>query len=545
MFQPRLALLIAPLLLSACGTHYNDAREVDPSQVAPAPAPNVAVRAKLATPQPLGGAMPMSVRAPVQEASRDRYADLEANPVQLVSDAPVSTFSIDVDTGAYTNVRRFLNDGELPPQDAVRSEELINYFHYAYPHPKEGAEHPLDIRSAVAPTPWNPDTLLLRVSVSAVLPETPRPPANLVFLLDTSGSMHGPDRLPLLKKGLRMLTRQLRADDRVAIVTYAGSSGLALKATPGDHSGDILAAIDGLEAGGSTAGASGITLAYEVAAQNYIQGGINRVLLGTDGDFNVGLTDTDALIDMVSQQRKRGIALTTLGFGRGNLNEAMMEQLADKGDGQYAYIDNAAEANRLLAQQVDATLFTVARDVKIQVEFNPGQVREYRLIGYENRLLAREDFNNDAVDAGEVGAGHQVTALYELVPVGSKGGFTDPLRYQPEANQPHGNELAFLRLRYKRPGEEQSRLLEQVVPVDAILPAAKMDDDLRFAAAVAAFAENLRGGKYVHAFGYPEVKRLAQGARGEDPNGERGAFLGLIDLAAGLTPAAPPTRSGE
>ncbi len=526
--------LVIPFLATLAGCTQQSTEplakkaEAQPSVMPPPPE----AKARMPMPTDMAGGVPM-LASPV-ETSRDRYAEIASNPVQAVAVAPVSTFSIDVDTGGYANVRRFLKEGQLPPKDAVRVEEMINYFRYAYPASVNDSQSaPFAVTTALAPTPWNRDTLLLRVALRAAVPTAQRPPANLVFLLDTSGSMMGADRLPLLKTAMRLLVRQLRAEDRVAIVTYAGASGVVLPSTTGDRTGEILATLDNLAAGGSTHGSAGIRTAYDVAAQHLRPGAINRVVLGTDGDFNVGVTNTNELLDMITTQRQRGISLTALGFGRGNLNEAMMERLADAGDGNYAYIDSAQEAAKVLARQVDATLFTVAKDVKIQVEFNPARVAEYRLIGYENRLLRREDFNNDKVDAGEIGAGHTVTALYELTPIGTAGRL-EPLRYQPQATTPANpsGEWAFVRLRYKQPTGDTSQLLE--VPVSA--PPTEADNEFRFAAAVAAFGQLLRGGQYTGAFNYSDTLALARGARGDDPHGERAELVSLIELAAALVP---------
>ncbi|MGN6281478.1 vWA domain-containing protein, partial [Frateuria sp.] len=430
----------------------------------------------------------------------ERYTHHEDNPVQLAAEQPVSTFGIDVDTGSYTNVRRMLNEGALPPADAVRAEEFVNYFDYGYALPADRAQ-PFSVTTELAPAPWNAKRRLLLIGIQGYrVPAAQIPAANLVFLIDTSGSMDEPDKLPLLKASLRQLVRQLRRQDRVAIVTYAGSAGVALPSTPGDKHATIEAAIDALGAYGSTNGGAGIDLAYAQAEQGFIEGGVNRVILATDGDFNVGTVDEQALRTRIEDHRRSGIALTTLGFGEGNYNDAMAVMLADVGNGSHHYIDSLQEGRRVLVEEMSATLLTIARDVKIQVEFNPAQVKEYRLIGYEKRVLRREDFNNDKVDAGEIGAGANVTALYEIVPQGSDGGRIDPLRYgEAKVSGTHGNELAFLRLRYKLPGQSHSRLIEQPIAAQA---SARASDRLRFAAAVAAFADQLRGGRGTDDFGY-------------------------------------------
>lgn len=468
---------------------------------------------------------------------RETYAHLDANPVQRAAEQPVSTFSIDVDTGSYANVRRFLNAGRLPPKDAVRVEELVNYFDYDDAPPADRAT-PFALHTEIAPTPWNPATRLLRIAIRGWQPPGELPPSNLVFLVDVSGSMNEPAKLPLVKASLKLLARKLRHADRVSLVVYAGRTAVVLEPTPGDEVATIGAALDRLEAGGSTNGAGGIQLAYQMAAKGYIRGGNNRVLLATDGDFNVGISDFEQLKSLVEDQRRSGIALSTLGFGSGNYNDRLMEQLADAGNGNYAYIDTLQEAQKALVDQRAATLVTIAKDVKIQVEFNPAQVAEYRLIGYENRLLKREDFNNDAVDAGEIGAGHRVTALYEIALAGEGGARVDALRYGARRTPRDGSgELAFLRLRYKRPvdGEDAaSRLIERPIRATEIVDARATTPAFRLSAAVAAYGQLLRGGTYTGRFGYAEVAALANGARGADAHGYAGEFLQLTQLAASL-----------
>ncbi|MGO4775351.1 von Willebrand factor type A domain-containing protein, partial [Lysobacter sp. 2RAB21] len=395
----------------------------------------------------------------------ERYAKIEANPIHRVAEQPVSTFSIDVDTGSYANVRRMLAAGELPPKDAVRVEELVNYFDYGYPRP-DSKDTPFKVSTELAPAPWNAKHVLMQIGIQGYdVDKAELPPANLVLLIDTSGSMESPDKLPLLKSAFSMLTKQLRAQDRISIVVYAGAAGLVLPPTPGDRQQEILDALGRLQAGGSTNGGDGIRLAYATAKQAFIKDGVNRVILATDGDFNVGTVDNNALETMVADQRKSGIALTTLGFGTGNYNDQLSEKLADVGDGNHAYIDTLQEARKVLVEEMGSTLLTIARDVKIQIEFNPAQVAEYRLIGYENRLLKREDFANDKVDAGDIGAGHEVTALYEITPVGSKATRLPALRYTEATAAAGGKdgEIANLKLRYKRPGEDRSQLIETPV----------------------------------------------------------------------------------
>jgi Ca-activated chloride channel family protein len=392
---------------------------------------------------------------PLPPQDTENYAHNDNNPIKRTAEDAVSTFSIDVDTGSYANVRRFLMNGQKPPADAVRVEEMLNYFSYDYKGPHD-ASVPFRADADVMTTPWNPNTKLLRLAIKGY--QTPldhRPAANLVFLIDVSGSMQDQDKLPLLKAGMKMLVDQLGVEDKVTIVTYAGSAGLVLAPTSGNEKETIRAAIDGLDAGGSTAGGEGIALAYAKAREAKVDGGINRILLATDGDFNVGVTDIDALKEMIEENRKSGIALSTLGFGEGNYNDALMEQIADVGNGSYGYIDSLNEAKRQLVDGLQANIETIAKDVKVQIEFNPAVVAEYRLIGYENRALSRADFNNDKKDAGEIGAGHNVTALYEISLVGSKGLSVDPLRYQDEGTTPpvvaKAEEFAFLRIRYKTP----------------------------------------------------------------------------------------------
>lgn len=464
-------------------------------------------------------------------ADRENYAALVDNPVHLAGETPVSTFSIDVDTGAYSNVRRWLRNGQLPPQDAIRIEEMINYFDYSYQRPSN-PDTPFVVHTETGPAPWNERAQLLKIGIQGYEVEAEAiPAANLVFLIDVSGSMNSPDKLGLLKQSIRLLVRQLDQNDRIAVVVYAGAAGVVLQPTPGNRGGEIMAAIDRLQAGGSTNGAAGIDLAYQLARQGYVQGGVNRILLATDGDFNVGTTNFEALIGLIERQRNSGVELTTLGFGTGNYNDHLMEQLADAGNGNYAYIDTASEARKVLVDELSSTLFTIARDVKIQIEFNPAVVSEYRLIGYSNRMLKREDFNNDQVDAGDIGAGHTVTALYEVVLQGDVGYF-EPLRYSPQPELTANNEeWAFLKLRFKRPGQDSSELLE--IPVTASTHAPS--EDFKFAAAVAAFGDALRGGRYIGQFDWQSVAELAASARGNDPYGYRSEFLQLVHTARALS----------
>ncbi|MDH0703939.1 von Willebrand factor type A domain-containing protein [Pseudomonas toyotomiensis] len=492
-------------------------------------------------PAPIADALPPGYR----EESREQYQAYADNPVFAVAETPVSTFSIDVDTGSYANVRRFLNGGQLPPKDAVRLEELVNYFPYAYPLPQGAA--PFGVSTELAVTPWNPQTRLLRIAIKASDRSMDElPPANLVFLVDVSGSMHRREGLPMVQGTLKLLVEQLRPQDRVSLVTYAGDSQVVLDSTPGSDKAKIRAAIDQLSAGGSTAGESGIQLAYLQAGKHLIDGGINRILLATDGDFNVGISDFDSLKQLAADKRKSGVSLTTLGFGVDNYNERLMEQLADAGNGNYAYIDNLREARKVLVDQLGSTLATVASDVKLQLEFNPSEVSEYRLLGYENRALKREDFSNDKVDAGDIGAGHTVTALYEIVPVGGKG-WLEPLRYQANA-QPasKSGELAWLRIRYKAPGEAASRLLERPIARAEAKPMSAASEDLRFAAAVAAFAQQLKDGRYTGDFDLAQSIALARSAKGEDRFGLRGEFIQLAEIAQSLhTSGSTPIRAQQ
>ena len=467
------------------------------------------------------------------DPGRERYDGKEVSPVHLVRTEPVSTFSVDVDTGAYANARRFLAAGQMPPKDAVRTEELINYFRYDYPLAQR-AEAPFSVNTEVMASPWNPRTRLLRIGLRGYdLPRSGRPPANLVFLVDVSGSMNDPDKLPLVKTALAGLAGELGAQDRVAIVVYAGAAGVVLPSTNDPRA--IRTALERLQAGGSTAGGAGIQLAYNVAREGFIKGGVNRVILATDGDFNVGVSDTKALIQLVEHERDSGITLTTLGYGQGNYNEAMMEQIADHGNGNYSYIDSALEARKVLGEEMSSTLFTIAKDVKIQVEFNPAQVSQYRLLGYENRALREEDFNNDRVDAGDIGAGHQVTAIYEIVPAGAEG-WVGPHRYGDVAGERtspvagKGGELAFVKLRYKLPDGDVSRLIEQPVAASALYEKRVPSADFRFAAAVAAYGQKLRGDPLMGDFSWSGVRALA----GEQRDFWRAEFLKLVGVAEGI-----------
>ena len=463
----------------------------------------------------------------------ERYQKQPDQPVKAVAQEPVSTFSIDVDTGSYANVRRFLNDGGLPPEDAVRIEEIVNYFPYNYPLPT--GTHPFAIHTQTVDSPWQPEAKLIKIGIQAQdLAKKELPPANLVFLVDVSGSMDEPDKLPLVKKTLRILTEQLRPQDKVTLITYADGEALVLPPTSGDNKDEILRAINKLQAGGSTAGESALKMAYEQAQKAYVKNGINRILLATDGDFNVGVSSTDALKSMVAEKRKSGISLTTLGFGTGNYNEDMMEQIADAGDGNYSYIDNEKEAKKVLQHQLTSTLATVAQDVKIQVEFNPATVKEYRLVGYTNRTLRNEDFNNDKVDAGDIGSGHSVTAIYEIIPQG-KQGWLNESRYQKAPAASGGkNEYAFVKVRYKLPGQSTSKLIDQAVPAVSI-PLTQSDANTHLALAAASYAQALRGGEYNGKLDWDAIEQMAKQAKGKDPFGLQEEFVELVKIAKSLS----------
>ncbi|WP_343117160.1 VWA domain-containing protein [Ostreiculturibacter nitratireducens] len=469
------------------------------------------------------------------EPNTEVFANEDANPVKSVTEEPVSTFSIDVDTASYSVVRSSLKAGYLPPADAVRVEEMVNYFPYAYPAP-EADDAPFRPKVSVVPTPWNEGTRLVHIGIQGRLPALgDRPPLNLVFLIDTSGSMQDANKLPLLKQSFRLMLGELRPEDEVAIVTYAGSAGQVLAPTPASDQAAIMAALDGLEAGGSTAGQEGLEQAYAVAEGMAADGEVTRVILATDGDFNVGISDPDALKSYIETKRKSGTYLSVLGFGRGNLDDATMQALAQNGNGTAAYIDTLSEAQKVLVDQLTGALFPIANDVKVQVEFNPAVVAEYRLIGYETRALRREDFNNDKVDAGDIGAGHTVTAIYEVTPVGSPAVLNEPLRYQPAEAQPElaaeDMELGFLKLRYKEPGASVSQLIEMPIPVE---PEAA-GEDARFAIAVAGFGQLLTGARYLGDWGWDEVIALANGAKGDDPFGYRTEAVQLMRLAESLS----------
>ncbi|MEM7429079.1 MAG: VWA domain-containing protein [Pseudomonadota bacterium] len=490
---------------------------VSPMPSAPAP-----VRERIAPPQ-------------YEAQGRDKFAKSDPNPVKVVTEDPVSTFSVDVDTASYAFMRASLNRGVLPQKNAVRVEEMINYFDYAYEGPADKTR-PFKANVSIMPTPWNTETKLLRIGIKGYdIPKTERPRSNLVFLLDTSGSMRSANKLPLLRQSFKLLLQSLQAEDTVAIVTYAGSAGTVLEPTKVANKAKILAALDRLHAGGSTAGAEGIRQAYQLAEQNLEKDGVNRVILATDGDFNVGITNPEELKSFVERKRKTGVTLSVLGFGMGNYNDALMQTLAQNGNGNANYIDNLNEARKVLVKEAGSTLFTIAKDVKLQLEFNPARVAEYRLIGYETRILKREDFNNDKVDAGDIGAGHTVTALYEITPAGSRKRLVDDLRYQQpvaSAASDDGNEYAFMKIRYKLPKGAKSTLISTPVTTAAeVATAAGANNDSRFAAAVAAFGQLLKGGRHTGKFSYDDVIRLATGSKGIDTYGHRAEFVNLVRQA--------------
>ena len=475
----------------------------------------------------------------------ESYANIDENDFKLVSAAPLSTFSIDVDRASYANIRRFLQDGERPPVNAVRIEEMINYFPYDWGQVR--GEHPFAVTTEVWEAPWTPEHRLVRIGLHARSIDTEDlPPSNLVFLLDVSGSMSSPDKLPLLKKAFALLVDQLREQDRVAIVVYAGAAGLVLPSTPGSRKDEIAAALDKLSAGGSTAGGAGIKLAYEVARKNHIDGGNNRVILATDGDFNVGASSDAEMVRLIEKERESGTFLTVLGFGTGNLKDSKMEQIADHGNGNFAYVDGLLEARKVLIEEMGGTLLTLAKDVKLQIEFNPARAAGYRLIGYENRLLANEDFNDDTKDAGELGAGHTVTALYEVVPVGMEvPRAVDALRYQPQPDDPppavFEGELMFVKVRYKDPDGTRSKLLEQPVADRVRSPST----DFRFATAVAGFGMLLRDSQHAGDLTLNDVVRLAERGKGDDPRGYRGEFIRLVEATRDLGLLKERTEGGR
>ena len=477
---------------------------------------------------PMAVPQPGSVRPP--QWNTEEYKRLQDNNFQEVRTSPLSTFSIDVDTASYSNIRRFINSGGLPPVDAVRSEELLNYFTYDYPQPT--GEHPVAVTTEIGDSPWNPERKLLLLGLQGKNIATENlPPSNLVFLIDVSGSMGSPNKLPLLKTAFKMLAQQLRPQDRVAIVVYAGAAGLVLDSTPGSEKGKIIAKIDSLQAGGSTAGGAGIKLAYKVAKEHFLEGGNNRVILATDGDFNVGASSEGELSRLIEGYRDDGIFLSVFGFGMGNIKDNKMEMLADRGNGNYAYIDNALEAKKVMVSQLAGTLYTIAKDVKVQVEFNPAKVKAYRLIGYENRALADKDFNDDRKDAGDMGAGHSVTALYEIIPAEDKHfvSSVDPLVFQQTQSIP-SNDWLQIKVRYKQPQSNDSSLMTTRVP-DVPATSTLSSENFRFAAAVAEYGMLLRNSEFKGQSSYLQALTLARGARGADEQGYRAEFIKLLEVS--------------
>lgn len=537
-----LVLAALALLAASCATMERDdvnAPKANGGQTAEQLASTNSATANANVSVNMSGAATESAPPDQESARGESYTRIDENPFLEAARAPLSTFSIDVDTASYSNTRRFLSEGRLPPKDAVRIEELINYFPYDYPQPAGSA--PFSVTAEVADCPWNAQHKLVHIGLQGRKISTEdMPPANLVFLIDVSGSMNEPRKLPLVKSSLRTLAEQLSSRDRVAIVVYAGTSGLVLPSTPGDRKGEIIAAIERLEAGGSTNGGEGIQLAYRVAQENFIRGGTNRVILSTDGDFNVGVTSDDALVHLIEEKRRSGIFLSVLGVGTGNLNDSMMEKLADRGNGNYAYIDTEAEARKALGEQVGGTLLTIAKDVKIQVEFNPHAVAGYRLIGYENRLLADRDFNDDRKDAGEIGAGHTVTTLYEIVPAGQKveNPGVDTLKYQQPAQAAQAaqgaGELLTIKLRYKEPDADVSKLLSVGV-ADNSTSYRNASENFKFAASVAEFGMLLRGSRYKGQASYEGASELARSSAGADLRGYRTEFVKLVETAKGLS----------
>jgi Ca-activated chloride channel family protein len=494
--------------------------------------------------QPVSGEEALrGIREPAGDFNTATYDHIGENPFLDAKGNPLSTFSIDVDTASYSNVRRFINEGSLPPKDAVRVEEMINYFTYDYPQPSDG--RPFAVHLDVTSCPWETSHRLVRIGLKGKeIATDKRGPSNLVFLLDVSGSMTPPERLPLVKQAMRLLVEKLTENDRVAIVVYAGASGLALPSTTGDHKEEILEALENLQAGGSTNGAEGIQLAYKIAADNFIKGGVNRVILATDGDFNVGITSQGDLIRLIEEKANSGVFLSVLGVGADNLKDSTMQKLADKGNGNYAYLDSLDEARKVLVQQMNGTLVTIAKDVKVQVEFNPTRVASYRLIGYEKRMLRKEDFNNDKVDAGEIGAGHTVTALYEMVPVGAAINPAasvppvDPLKYSSNerstsAQSASSPEMLTVKLRYKKADGDRSELIERAV-TDTSAKFENAPADLKFAAAVAEFGMILRDSDYKGNGTFAAVLEWAEEGRGSDANGYRSGFIELVRKAQAL-----------
>ena len=550
---------VSLLVLSACKTPENTAQPMAEAVAPPAPPAPVAAAAaaadarqrraseKVSVAGSSIGALDSYAPAPypvhgmpylLQPPSTDKFPDAQANKAVLVEEQPVSTFSTDVDTASYAFVRRQLNAGRMPPAAAVRVEEMVNYFPYHYARPAD-RKQPFAVTTEVMPSPWKADAQLLHIAVRGFeLQAAERPPMNVVLLVDVSGSMGPQDRLPLLKQGFRLFAERLRPQDRVAIVTYASGTAVALKPTGGQDKRKILDAIDALGAGGATAGSEGLQRAYALAERNFDRKAVNRVILATDGDFNVGIRDPRELEKFIAEKRKSGVYLSILGVGSGNLNDALTQRLAQSGNGNAAYIDSLLEARKALGEELGSTMFPIANDVKMQVEFNPARVAAYRLIGYETRMLARQDFKDDKVDAGDMGAGHTVTAIYEITPSSAAGKLVDPLRYgegKKPAPASKTDELCFVRVRYKLPGESGSRLVEQPVRASSVHRSlASAPADQRFAVAVAAFGQRLRGEQQVADYSYADIADLANGARGDDAEGYRAEFVKLVRMTESL-----------
>ena len=532
----RVSLVLAAMVLAGCAANQEPPSEPPPPPAPPLPPP--------APPRPagqywLGAAQHAAWHAP-PDFNTEEYGVIHETGFVGVTSSPLSTFSIDVDTASYANVRRFLRDGMLPPSDAVRIEELVNYFDYDYPDPAAG--EPVSIVTEMADCPCAPARRLVHIGLrSKAVATVDLPPNNLVFLLDVSGSMESADKLPLLKRAFALLVEQLRPQDRISIVVYAGAAGIVLPPTPGSDKKRILDTLSGLEAGGATAGGEGIRLAYALAREHFIETGNNRVILATDGDFNVGVSSDGELVSMIEGERDAGVFLSVLGFGTGNLQDATMEQLADHGNGHYAYVDNLLEARRVLVEQMGATLLTVAEDVRLQVEFNPAQVKGYRLLGYENRRLRDEAFNDDEADAGDMGAGHTVTALYEVIPAGSEEPVpgVDPLRYQQTIlrQDAHSDDVLTVKLRYTPPGDSNSRLLASTLTMPAI-EEAEPSEAFRFSAAVAEFGLLLHDSAYKGDADYDRAYERALHALGDDEDGRRSELLSLIRTARNLAAEA-------
>ena len=529
--------IAAALMVAACGDpshRHNSGEKVsvinsEPDEVMEEEVEITSDEAALMEPS-ANATSKMILSSPPQQRNAETYKEIKENSFVAVAQQPVTTFSADVDRAAYANVRRIIGYGQIPPKDAVRIEEMVNYFDYDYPAPEEGSVSPLRVSPELAPAPWNPNHLLLRIGLQAKKIDLAKaPPSNIVFLIDVSGSMDEENKLPLLQSSFKMLLGQLRPDDKVAIVTYANGTKVALPSTSVKDKEKIIKVLDNLYASGGTSGGKGIQLAYEQAQKSFIKNGNNRIILATDGDFNIGINNTTDLEKFIEKQRESGIYMSVLGFGMGNYRDDMAETIADKGNGNYAYIDNITEAKKVLVNELSGTLFAVAKDVKLQLEFNPKYVKEYKLIGYENRMLANEDFTNDKKDAGEIGAGHTVTALYELVP--SDGKVAQSLRYQSqELNEKgKGNELGFLKIRYKDPKMKDAKSVEITEPLVFNKKALKeTSTDYRFAASVAEFGILLRDNSNKANATYDQVIELAEGAIGKDPEGYRKEFVRLV-----------------